>query len=113
MSYRRSRTSGQSENRDQYRPTAASIISRNFRFKNPTCSLTQFVNFADPGFGIHLTFPDMEGAAVEFGMGLSLTLIDGVISAGYGWNLTSDSRRGYYFVGLDAFGLLQKARERL
>jgi hypothetical protein len=50
---------------------------------------------------------------VEFGLGPSVTFWQGLMHAGFGWNLSQSENREYFFVGLNLFHLLDVARGTL
>ena len=56
---------------------------------------------------------DMEDDNIEFGMGFNVSMWGGLLSTGYGWNLMSDSRREYIFVGLDLLQVLGAGKKKV
>ena len=68
-------------------------------------------NWLDMGAGLHLSSLDHGEDTVEFGMGIQVAIWDGLLSFGYGRNLSLNQRDGEYrFVGLNLFDTLNKAK---
>jgi len=97
--------------RKNWRLNAAAIANWSYYTPNAQTGGARFINWLRPGFGIHLSAPTLEEEnGVEFGIGLNLSLWDGFVNGGWGNDLNSGSRGDYYFIGLDLFEVLNKAR---
>ncbi|MEE8105707.1 MAG: hypothetical protein V3T86_09255 [Planctomycetota bacterium] len=101
-----------SANRKDWKLNAAALAMGHYRFRDPNW-LGRVHNTLNTGIGLHLASLDMEDDAVEFGMGFSASVLDGLLVGGYGWNLMSESDREYYFIGLDLFAMLNSAKKKL
>jgi hypothetical protein len=60
--------------------------------------------------GVHLASLDQGNQDIEFGLGGNVSLFQGLIMGGVGFNL-SNNERPYVFVGLSLLNALQKAKE--
>ncbi len=65
-------------------------------------------NFVNPGFGIHASSLAQGDDSVEVGLGVNVSLLDGMISGGYGWNLSTE--KPYVYVGIGLLEVLDRAR---
>lgn len=61
------------------------------------------------GFGVNLSFLDFEpNQKIEIGFGFVLTFPDEIFQVGVGKNLTVNKDSGYYFLGINLYGIKQK-----
>jgi hypothetical protein len=68
-----------------------------------------FWNWLDPGIGLHAANLDQSpDQTVELGAGVNMSLWGGLLRVGYGWNLSVNKDREYYYVGFGLFGLLNQ-----
>jgi hypothetical protein len=66
----------------------------------------KFWNWLNMGLGIHLASLDQGDDNIEFGVGGNITFWGGLVSGGYGRNLSVD--RAYVFVGVNLFEVLNR-----
>jgi len=93
----------------QWKPNVAATVTWHFRYRDESNPFHQFWNGLDPGLGLHLASLDQGEDSVEFGAGVNLSLWDGVLQGGYGFNLNNDERP-YVFFGLGLLQTLEKAK---
>jgi hypothetical protein len=61
------------------------------------------------GFGVNFSFLDFEpDQKIEIGLGFVLTFPDEIFQIGAGKNLTVNHDSGYYFLGINLFGIKEK-----
>jgi hypothetical protein len=65
-------------------------------------------NFVNPGLGLHAASLAQGEDSVEVGLGVNLSLLDGMVSGGYGWNLSTE--KPYVYVGIGLLEVLDRAR---
>ncbi|HLP24536.1 MAG TPA: hypothetical protein VK477_02575 [Acidobacteriota bacterium] len=65
-------------------------------------------NFVNPGLGIHAASLAQGDDSVEVGLGVNISLLDGMLSGGYGWNLSTE--KPYVYVGIGLLEVLDRAR---
>ncbi len=71
-----------------------------------------FLNKLDPGLGLHAAFLDQDDEqSVEMGGGCNLSILDGLVRVGVGFNVTAGKDREYWFFGFGLFGLLGSVRD--
>jgi cytochrome c556 len=68
---------------------------------------TKSWNWLNLGAGIHLANLDQGPDNVEFGVGGNLSLWEGLVSGGYGYNLSTKGK--YFFIGINLFDVLNRA----
>ena len=94
---------------DSYKPNAAVTLewhhfSRKERYK--------FLNWLDPGAGFHAANLDQnQDQTVELGAGVNLSVWNGLIRIGYGYNLSVKQDRPYYWIGFGLFGMLNRLND--
>jgi hypothetical protein len=87
-------------------PTAGWIVS--FRSRPGSGN---FLGYVRPGVGFHaVTLYFDKDKPVEVGAGVSLHFLGDLLQFGYGWNLTVQSNRQYWYVGLGLFSLLNQGK---
>jgi hypothetical protein len=89
----------------EWKPSVAVSWSLHHRFRDPNRSGRAF-NWIHPGIGVHAASLDQDDDSVEFGLGVSLTVFDGLLTGGVGYNLNREEDRGYFLVGTSLFKLL-------
>lgn len=53
------------------------------------------------------------GSEIEYGLGITFTLLNDILQIGYGINFQREDRRGYFFIGASLFDLLNRTRSNL
>jgi hypothetical protein len=53
------------------------------------------------------------GSEIEYGLGITFTLLNDILQIGYGINFQREDRRGYFFIGASLFDLLNRTRQDL
>ena len=94
-----------------WKPNISAMSTWHYRYRRPEGDWGRFVNWLDPGIGIHAASLDQdpdEGA--EFGIGLQARFKNGLFFVGVGQNLSAEDET-YYFVGTDLFRLLGNLSE--
>ncbi len=99
---------GSAEQR-KWKPNVAALVSWHHYFRNPQSSFRRSWNAFDPALGLHLANLDQTEDNIEFGLGVNLTLWHGLLSGGYGYNLSRDTQGTYWFVGLNLFDVLSRS----
>ncbi len=91
----------------RWSPNVAAMATWHYRYRRPETNWEGFVNWLNPGFGIHAaTLNQDPDESVEFGLGVQVRLFDGLFFAGIGGNLNVTTDHAYYFVGTDLLKLL-------
>jgi hypothetical protein len=67
-----------------------------------------FLNWLDPGFGLHAVNLDQGAEAVEIGLGVNGSLWGGLVRTGFGYNLMVDAEREYWWIGFGLLGALNR-----
>ena len=98
---------GNAEQRS-WQPNVAALVGWHYYYRRPTSTPTRLWNAFDPAVGLHLANLDQTDDSVEFGLGLNLALWHGLLSGGYGYNLSRETG-AYWFVGLNLFGFLNRS----
>lgn len=103
------------EEATQWAPNVAAMVNWHYRNREPIDGRKlnkrdEVWNWLDPGGGVHLASLDQGDDTVEFGVGVNLSLWNGLLNTGYGYNLSLPEDRDYFFVGLNLLHLLDVAR---
>jgi len=101
-------TSGTSDERD-WKANAAGLVEWSYRFPESDNAWKTFLNVWEPGIGIHVASVDQGDASVEVGTGVNVSLFRGLVSAGWGYNLSESDH--YYFLGGDLFKLFDSIKD--
>jgi hypothetical protein len=101
-------TSGTSDERS-WQANAAGLIDWAYRFRSRHSAWQKFVNDWEPALGIHVASLDQGDSSVEVGTGVNLSMMNGLVSVGWGYNLSE--RDHYYFLGGDLFKLFDKVKD--
>lgn len=102
-----SRGRGGSAQAQKWKPNVAALFDWHYYIRSPVrCG--KFWNWLDMGTGIHLASLDQGDDSVEFGVGGHFTFWGGLVSAGYGYNLSLEKDREYVFVGVNLFDVLNR-----
>ena len=94
---------------DAYKPNAAISLEWHYfdRLKQ-----NGFWNGLDPGFGFHAANLDQDpDQTVELGAGVNVSLWNGLIRIGYGYNLSVKEDRPYFWIGFGLFGMLNRLND--
>ncbi len=83
-----------------WKPNVAAVANWQYYLRDPTPA-GEFWNGLGLGVGGHVAGLDQGDDSVELGLGFNVSMFNGFVTAGYGWNLSVDRNREYYFVGLD------------
>jgi hypothetical protein len=94
----------------RWSPNVAAMVNWHYRNREPLDRGDRIWNWLNPGAGVHLASLDQGDDTVEFGIGASLSFWNGLLNAGYGYNLSQPEDREYFFVGLNLLHLLDVAR---
>lgn len=98
--------SGPDEAQD-WKPNIAALASWHYRYRSPDGTWGRFVNWLDPGFGVHAASLDLSSdESTEIGLGVQARFWDGLLFVGVGQDLHVDEDRTYYFVGTSLLKLL-------
>jgi hypothetical protein len=96
----------------RWRPNAAATAHWFFRHRpDASGELTggkKAWNFINPGFGIHAASLAQGDDSVEVGLGANFSLLDGMLTGGYGYNLSTE--KPYVFIGIGLLEVLDRAR---
>ncbi len=92
-----------------WKPNVAAIVGWHYYKRNPQSFSGKFWNWLNPGLGLHLASLDQAEDNFEFGVGGNLTVWNGLLSSGFGWNL-SRADGEYVFLAIDLFETLNRAR---
>jgi hypothetical protein len=93
----------------EWKPNVAAHVQWLYRFRDES-GWHKTWNAIEPGMGVHLASLDQGNQDIEFGLGGNVSLFQGLITGGVGFNL-SNNERPYVFVGLSLLNALQKAKE--
>lgn len=96
----------------RWRPNAAATAHWFYRWRPaPDGALVggkRAWNFVNPGLGVHAASLAQGDDSVEVGLGVNISLLDGMLSGGYGWNLSTE--KPYVYVGIGLLEVLDRAR---
>lgn len=95
---------------DKWKPNVAATVSWHYLIRDPDNTLTESINFLNPGFGFHLASLNQTDETAEIGVGVNVSLFGGLILAGYGYNLSAAKDREYWMFGLDLLEAFNKVR---
>ena len=89
-----------------FEPNVTAMATWHHKQRDPN-DFGDFLNWLDPGLGIHAATVNLDpNESVEFGLGAQLSLWDGYLFAGIGYDLSISDDRGYFFVGTSLLKLL-------
>lgn len=92
-----------------WKPNVAALVGWHYYKRDPRSFGGKFWNWLNPGLGIHLASLDQAEDNFEFGLGGNLTIWDGLLSGGFGWNL-SRTNGEYWLLAVDLFETLDQIR---
>ncbi|MHC4299171.1 MAG: hypothetical protein ACYS7Y_18005, partial [Planctomycetota bacterium] len=104
------RASSGTDQAKEWSPNVAAMVNWHYRIREPEGTGDELWNWLDPAAGVHLASLNQGDDTVEFGIGPSLSFWNGLLNAGYGYNLSLPEDREYFFVGLNLLHLLDVAR---
>ncbi len=96
-----------------WQPNVAGMLNWYYRIREPDTTGENLWNWLSPGAGVHVASLDQGDDTIEFGLGANVTLWNGLLNAGYGFNLSQQDDREYYFVGLNLLYLLDIGRDMI
>ncbi len=102
-----------SEDAKEWKPNVAAVADLHFRIRKDDNRWKRFFNILDPGLGVHMASLDQGEDSIEFGMGVTASLLGGFLTAGYGWNLSVDDDADYYYVGIDLLDVLNTGKGKV
>jgi len=94
----------------RWKPNVAAMVNWHYRHRDPENGFEEMWNWLNPGAGVHLASLDQGDDTAEFGIGPGFTFWNGLMHAGFGWNLSQPEDREYFFLGVNLFHLLDVAR---
>ena len=75
-------------------------------------SPNSFLNKLDFAFGLHAAFLEHDADEnFEMGGGVNISVLQGLIRAGYGYNISTKENNEYWFVGFGLFSMLGQIRD--
>ncbi|MBI4624197.1 MAG: hypothetical protein HY736_13400, partial [Verrucomicrobia bacterium] len=102
------RGTGETPGEKQWKPSVAAHVHWYYRQRQPSGGWRAWNGF-NPGLGLHAATLNHGTESVEFGVGANLSLFDGILTVGYGANLSNQQRR-YYSLGLSLFDTLDHVK---
>jgi hypothetical protein len=90
-----------------WKPNVAALVGWHYYKRNPRSFGGKLWNWLNPGLGLHLASLDQTEDNFEFGVGGNLTVWNGLLSTGFGWNLSRDNGE-YVFLAIDLFETLNR-----
>lgn len=93
----------------QWKPSVSANVHWFYRRRDPE-GAWKLWNAINPGLGVHVATLNQGTDAIEFGVGPSLSLFDGLITGAIGRNLSNDQRT-YYALGLSLFDTLEQVKK--
>jgi hypothetical protein len=102
--------SGSSE-ATQWKPNVAAAVAWHYTIRAPEGAWDKTWNWLYPGVGIHLASLDQGNDSVELGAGGIVSLWDGLLTGGYGYNFSDNPEHQYVFVGVNLLNLLQQGKK--
>lgn len=94
----------------EWKPNVAATVHWHYRSRKEENCFQKFWNTVNPGLGFHLASLDQGDENIEFGLGASLSLFDGLLSGGFGYNLSNDEHP-YVYVGINLLETLNQAKK--
>jgi hypothetical protein len=95
----------------QWKPNVAAAVEWHYTIRNPA-GWEKTWNWLYPGFGVHLANLDQGNDSVEFGAGPIVSLWDGLLTGGYGYNFSDNPEHQYVFVGINLLNLLDQGKKK-
>lgn len=92
----------------EWKPNVAATVHWHYRYRDET-GCRKWWNGINPGIGFHLASLDQGDENIEFGLGANLSLFDGLLSGGFGYNLSNEDP--YVYVGINLLETLNKAKQ--
>jgi len=95
----------------QWKPNVAAAVEWHYTKRDPH-AWGKTWNWLYPGVGIHLASLDQGDDSVELGAGGIISLWDGLLTGGFGYNFSNNSDHEYVFVGVNLLSLLQQGKKQ-
>lgn len=95
----------------QWKPNVAAAVEWHYTIRNPD-GWEKTWNWLYPGLGVHLANLDQGNDSVEFGAGPIVSLWDGLLTGGYGYNFSDNPEHQYVFVGINLLNLLDQGKKK-
>jgi hypothetical protein len=92
----------------EWKPNVAAMVSWHHWYRSAK-GIRRVWNSLDPAVGLHLASLDQTSDNIEFGLGAQLTFWQGLVTGGYGYNLSRSTKGSYAFVGLNLYDLLSSS----
>lgn len=90
-----------------WKPNAAASLEWHWRTAYADDPAEKFWNWLDPGIGVHVASLDqIEDQATELGIGVNVSIWDGFLQGGVGYNLNASRDHTYYYFGIDLLSIL-------
>ena len=89
-----------------FKANAAVLVDWAYRFRAPSNCWQNLINGLEPALGLHVASIDQGESSLEIGVGANLSFKQGLVSIGWGNNLSE--RDHYYFIGGDLFQLVDQ-----
>jgi hypothetical protein len=96
----------------QWKPNIAAAVEWHYTIRRPQGFWGKTWNWLYPGAGIHLASLDQGSDSVELGAGGVISLWDGLLTGGYGYNFSNNADHQYVFVGVNLLTLLQQGKKQ-
>jgi hypothetical protein len=92
-----------------FRPAPAAAWTLHYRIPSePDDSIaTKMWQVFDPGVGLSASAFSTDTESFQAGIGPHLSLFQDIVRAGWGYNLSADSNRGYMFISIGIFETIQ------
>ncbi len=93
-----------------WKPNVAALVGWQYQFREPQ-KFERLWNWLGLGGGIHLASLDQSDESVEFGVGVNLVLWNGLVTAGYGQNISASGEKNYSFLGVNLLDILNQGKK--
>jgi hypothetical protein len=93
-----------------WKPNIAAAWELHYTYRNANNAWKQTMNWVYPGIGIHVASLDQGNDSFEVGTGVNVSLFDGLIAGGFGYNFSRTKDPKYIFVGVNLLSALNNAR---
>ena len=97
----------------QWKPNVAAAVEWHYTIRRPQDRWGKTWNWLYPGMGIHLASLDQGTDSVELGAGAIVSLWDGLLTGGFGYNFSNNSDHKYVFVGINLLSVLEQGKKQL
>lgn len=97
------------EEATSWKASVAAGVEWHYTYRRPEAPLSKTWNWLYPGVGIHVASLDQGSDSFEIGTGGTVSLKDGLLSAGLGYNFSI--KREYLWIGVDMLTLLNEVKQ--